>query len=206
MTISNPIGFIGLYQIPQFPQGTLKFSNLTSTNNTLDFWFYIQPKYSGTAGAVVRVLSMTAKELDYAIDSNPGLSYFNNTSGTPPVAAFEFKNYPLNQWNHFTRNLKADWQTFFSLNESLSWVEFDSIYLQNSGQSFSETTWVDLVQVLYGAASTPQPPNPPPSSGSTPMTLPTLDWIIATAVLGVLAVSLVVAFMGRKRRLRPQPS
>src|SRR5712692_6379409 len=92
-----------LYQIPQFPQGTLKFSNLTSTSNTLDFWFYIQPKYSGTAGVVVRVISMT-KELDYAIDSNPGLSYFNNTSGSPPVAALEIKNYPLNQWNHFTRN------------------------------------------------------------------------------------------------------
>lgn len=75
--------------------------------NGFDFWFNIQPKYSGTESVVVRVLSMSAKELDYAIDPNPGLSYFNNTSRSSPVTTIELNGYPLNQWDHFSRNLRV---------------------------------------------------------------------------------------------------
>ena len=203
MTVSNPIGFIGLYQIPPFPQGTLTFNNLTSTSSSLDFWFYIQPKYTGTAGIVVRVLSMTAKELDYAIDTNPGLSYFNNTSGNPPTATIKLNNYPANQWNHLTRDMRADWQTFFGLNETISWIEFDSLYfLDYQSKQYSETTWVDLVQVLYGAGTMPQPPNPPPNNppGPNPFTLPSYNWMIVG--VGLATVSLVVLAVAVRRRKR----
>ncbi len=203
MTVSNPIGFIGLYQIPPFPQGTLQFSNITSTNNSLDFWFYVQPKYTGTAGVVVRVLSMTAKELDYAIDTNPNLSYFNNTSANPPIAAIKLDNYPTNSWDHFTRDLRSDWQTFYGLNETISWIEFDSLYFRDyQSNPYSETTWIDLVQMLYGPGTSAQPPKPPtnsPSGPSTPFTILTSNWILFG---GIVIISLVSLFILAKRRRR----
>ncbi len=210
MTISNPIGFIGLYQIPPFPQGTLRFSNLTSNTNSLDFWLYIQPKYTGTAGVVVRVLSMSAKELDYAIDTNPGLSYFNNTSGNPPTATIKLDNLPADQWDHFTRDLQSDWQTFYNLNETISWIEFDSLYFEDyQSKPYSETTWIDLVQMLYGPGTTAQPPIPPtnpPHGPTTPFTMTSYNWaIIATATI-ISLLTIVGLLRHRNHRSNISPT
>jgi len=215
---ASPIGFIGLYQILPFPQNTLLFNNITDRPDNLDFWFYLEPKYDGIGDFEIRIISLNARELDYVFDPDPQLSYPNQTfpDGRVMVKSILLYGYPAGQWHHFTRNMKEDWQApakmpngsflpGYGLNESLTWVEFDSNGFQDYlGTTYSETSWVDNVTIYYDSNSPPlQPPStsPPPLSIGQPVTT-------VLAGLTVLALLLVltglVALKRRKKTQRPE--
>ncbi len=218
MTISNPIGFIGLYQVLPFPQNVLRFNNLTDRSDGLDFWFYVEPKYNGMGDVELRVLALNAREMDYVFDPDPILSYPNQTfpDGRLMVKTVQVFGYPAGQWHHFTRDLRTDWQlpakmpsgTFmpgYGLNESINWVEFDATEFQDyKGNTYSETAWVDDMTIYYDSTSPPlpQPPSNPPANPSTSYT-PTFEFLVIGSAIALFLLCIVaLARRGRKRQLR----
>ncbi len=210
MLSGKQIGFMGLYQVLPFPQGKLLFNNITDASNGFDFWFYVEPKYDGPADFLVRFVAPNAREMDYVFDPDPALSYPNTTfpDGRVFVKTILLYGYPTGQWHHLSRNLRADWTSptkmstgeylqGFGLNESVNWVEFDAMMFQSyTGQTYSETVWVDNVNILY---DTDTPPLPPPPEPNTPATTTSL-WIITIIGLALTMASLGLLLSRKKKQ------
>lgn len=213
MTISNPIGFIGLYQILPFPQNVLRFNNLTGRSDGLDFWFYVEPKYNGMGDVELRVFALNAREMDYVFDPDPALSYPNQTfpDGRLMVKTLQVFGFPPGQWHHFSRDLRTDWQLpakmpsgtlmpGYGLNESINWVEFDATEFQDyQGNTYSETAWVDNMTIYYDSTSPPllPPPGNPPTNTFAPYS--TFEFLLVGSAVALLLLPIVVLARRRKK-------
>ncbi len=213
---ASPIGFIGLYQILQFPQNVLKFANISERPDSFDFWFYLEPKFDGMGDFEVRFIALNAREMDYVFDPDPQLSYPNQTfpDGRLMVKSIQVFGFPPGQWHHFTRDIKSDWQApakmpsgqflqGYGLNESFNWLEFDSNEFQDyTGKTYSETAWIDMITIYYDTTSQPPTPPAPPS----PLPLPqatTRTYLVLVVVATVLLLATIGAILRRKRHRNP---
>lgn len=172
-------GHITLYQPLA---STTLFGNLTNRSDGLNLWVYIQPKFSGFSLVEIRIKALDTTELDYFY-VNPAVSItFTNMTfggeGNKPIKVIVLPMPPFNQWIHFQRNLRQDWNGTmmaadgnptrtapgFNLTETFDRVMLEAgLSAPPAGGWYGETAWMDNVAVYVNSTT---PPPPPPPNGS----------------------------------------
>ena len=176
-------GHITLYQPLYQISPSTYFANLTDRPDGLNFWMYLQAKFSGFSLFEIRVKASDSTEMDYfytnpAAFSVAGGIFQNSTTGGEhgkPVKEFVMPDLPLDHWTHFSRDLIKDWQApmtlpngtiargFFPLDVTMDRLGLEATFYRSpSLVTYGMTAWIDDVS-LYVHSNTPPLP-PPPSN------------------------------------------
>jgi hypothetical protein len=155
--------------VQYLPPNTL-FNNVTDRSDGLNLWFYLQPKFAGWPIFEMRIRAGSTAEMDYVYYS-PSLantfSFPNSTTGSEggkPLKEFLLPSPTLNQWVHFSRNVKEDWLAplklsngmsapGFPLNDTIYRFEVNAYFYRDSitNSIYAETAWVDDVAIYLGS-------------------------------------------------------
>jgi hypothetical protein len=158
------------------------FANFTDRSDGLNFWVYLQPKFAGFTLFEIRIKASDTTEMDYFY-ANSNLfstanSFQNSTNSGElhkGVKDIVLPGPTFDQWIHFSRNIKRDWQapmtnlpagqtdSGFGLNVTIDRLMLEATFYRSpSLVTYGMTAWIDDVN-LYVNSNTPAPP-PSPSN------------------------------------------
>src|SRR5712692_4526119 len=143
---------VGFTQFRQFLFPGFNFTQLTDSPAGFSFWFQLQPyNNSGMAAFEVRIFGAEdLAELDYVFNPDPALGYVNNTS----THSLLFYGYQPDQWYHFSRDLRADWEGLgLNMTRNFTLVQFEGLALNIGGNLKSETFWLEDVRVYQSTGT-----------------------------------------------------